>query len=314
MELQDRHSEEVTRLMLNSPEEAAAIRGHSETRSRLASEITARAYEAAAAKIARDQELQQVKETVTGVTRFVSIGSTMQQETKATTRGADRERALAQARLDEIESRLKNPEITHAEREILRDMRAVSEAQMVGAEVMLADNKRLTALGYSLDAVTTLSGSKAVMVGGAIVRKTFGALGTTLGKRAAATEATGLASKATISVVDDAANASATSIAGRRALAEGDLTRIVGTDLLPVPPAPQVAMEFTRSELRRLFTPGVNLTGAEIVKKAELLRRMHAARIGMEQAFRNGAAESVMAPLRAEYLRLKSLVDQAQVR
>jgi hypothetical protein len=311
MERHDRHSEEVSRLLLNSPEEAAAIKADSDERYRVASRINAQARQAAAATIAQDEKIQDAKEAATGKAQYLLTGSWMQEQTKATTRAANRERAEAVAALDLIERELKDPAISDSERDILRDQRVIAEVKKAGADAILADNGRLTAIAYGLDGLTTLSGTKAaVLVGGALIKKTVGAVGSTLAKRAAATEAAGIAGKTTVSVVDDVGIASAKSIVGRNARVEGEITRIVGSDLLPVPPQPQAPLAVTQSELTRLFTPGNNLTGAEILKKVEFLRLMHEARITLQQASLRGAPDSVVAPLRNEYERLQGLVNE----
>jgi antitoxin component YwqK of YwqJK toxin-antitoxin module len=323
LERQDEHHEKSMELLRQTPEELQALQRHSDMRARIASDIASQAYQAAEAKLAEDTALQDAKDRVTGVTKFVSIGSQMQQATGPTTRSANRERTIAEAKRREIDRRLADPATTREQREILRDLQAMADLQEAGAGELLAANARITAAGYGLDAVTTLTGAKAVMAGGTTVKATAGAVGTALGRRSAAQAGTGSAGGAaggtTIALAEGAGRTamrtSRLTPAERQVLLESrastDLSRIVGRDVLPGPIAPRPAVEFTRSELARLHAPGANLTRAEIIKKADIYRARESARARLTDALRRNVPDSALGPIQAEFQRLNRLISEA---
>ncbi|MBL8049428.1 MAG: toxin-antitoxin system YwqK family antitoxin [Chthonomonas sp.] len=317
MALQDAFSEKAIEILEPTPEEAAEMQRTADLQSRVARDVTSRAYAAANAKIAADSSLQDVKEDVTGVTKYVSIGSQMQQETKRTTRSAARERVLAEAKLAAIDAQMADPKTTNEEKEILRGLRESAQVQVDGAAEMLAANSRLTAAGYVVDGALVLTGGKIVQGGARVASTAVGAVRTTLTGRAAAA-----AGRTTVTLAADAGGAvSRTSVmtaAERAALQEGraasDISRLVGTDLAGAggSTAPRISTNITRAELARLHTPGRNLTQAEILVKAEIYRVQISTRATLRQAITDGAPDSVVRPLQTQLNALTKLLKEAQ--
>lgn len=324
--LQDEHHERSMEVLQHTPEESEAMQRYSDARSRLANDITARAYTAAKERMASDQSMQETKENVTTVTRFVSFGSKMQQATKQTTRGANREKVLAQTKQEEIARMLADPATTAEQRAILEDIQSVAIVPESGAAELLAANSRITAAGYVVDAALVLTGGKVVQAGSGVVRSAAGAVSGVLARRAgaAAGSTTAGAGRTTVTLVAEDAGrtlglTSRMTVAERQALLEsrasasmGEVTRIVGRDVLPGPAAPRATLEITRSELARLHTPGANLTRTEIIRKAEVYRAMESARAGLRRAINEGAPESAVAPLQATFQRLNGLIEEAK--
>jgi hypothetical protein len=150
-----------------------------------------------------------------------------------------------------------------------------------------------------------------------VTRRTVAQAGATAGTGAAG----GVAGRGAITLVDDVARTpgltSRMTAAERQALLEARASasmqsRIVGRDVLPGPVAPRISLEFTRSELARLHTPGANLTRTEIIKKAELYAARESARTLLQRARDNGASAVAQAPMREEFLRLNALIEQAR--
>ena len=96
--------------------EQAAMERQSEVRAQLVSEVTRQAHSIAAHQNSENDSLQDVKENITDVTKWVSIGSEMQNSTAGATRQADRERAYAQAKQQVITDMLKRDELTNEQR------------------------------------------------------------------------------------------------------------------------------------------------------------------------------------------------------
>ncbi len=314
MALQDAHHERSIELLEATPEEAAELERAAELQSRVAREVTVEAYNAANARIASDASLQDVKEDVTGVTKYVSVGSQMQQETKRTTRGANRERALAEAKIAAIDARLADPKTTAEEKEILQGLRETAEVQSSGATEMLAANERLTAAGYVVDGALVLTGGKLVQGGARVAQAAVGAARSTLARRAA----TGIAGRTTVNLSAEAggtvALSSRMSAAELAAAREGrtmvDLARVAGNRSGTA--ASQSTTNITRAELARLHMPGANLTGAEIMVKAEVYRVHVATRAALRKAIEAGADDAVVTPLQAQYRQLTQLLREAQ--
>lgn len=316
MALQDAHAERSMAILEPTPEEAAEMQRAAELQSRLAREVTARAYTAANAKIAADASLQDTKEDVTNVTRFVSVGSQMQQETKRTTRGAARERVLAEAKIAAIDAQIADPKTTAEEREVLRNLRETAQVQYDGAAEMLAANERLTIAGYAVDGALLLTGGKIVQGGANVARGAVGAVRATLSGRAGA-----MAGRTTVNLADDAGRTlmatSRMTAAERAAMHEartaGDMTRLVGTDLLTGSTAPRISTNISRAELARLHMPGANLTASEILVKAEVYRVHISTRAALRKAIMDGAPDSVVQPLQRQVNALRQLLEEAQV-
>ncbi len=325
MARQDEHHEKSMELLQQTPDELRAMERRQDARSRVASEITARAYAAAEKKMASNTSLQDTKENVTAVTEYVSIGSQMQQSTKAATRSAEREKVLAQAKQAEISKALNDPKTSAEDRAILQEIETMAIIQKDGADELLAANARITAAGYALDAALTLSGTgKALQIGGQVLKGTATKVGSVLARRTATSSTAGVAGRTTVALADDAGRTlgltSRMTAAERQAFLEarastsmGEVTRIVGRDVLPGPMAPRTALEFTRSELARLHMPGSNLTRSEIIKKAEIYGARESARTALRRGIDNSATDAALAPLRAEFLRLNALIEQAKI-
>ena len=287
--LQDANTQKYATLLEQSPEEQRAIDQYSDARTKVSNEINARAYAAAERTIERDATLQRAKEGVTAVTEYVLVGSQMQQSTAAATRAANREKVLAQAKLQEIDRDLNDPSTTPERRSILQDMREMAVLQETGASELLTSNAQITAAGYVVDGVLTLSGGKLLQVGGKVITGTATKVGAAVTRRT-------VTQVATERIVQNA----------------GNFTRIVGRDILAGPAAPtRPILEFTTAELHRLVTRGANLTGPEIVKKAELYLARETAKNTARRAIESGAPEAVLAPLREQYLALNRLIEGA---
>jgi antitoxin component YwqK of YwqJK toxin-antitoxin module len=160
MKLQDEHHEASMDILAYTPDEAAEMNRRQEVRTELANKIGKVAHRMAAYEIAEADGLQDDKEAVTGKTKWLSIGSQMQAQTKKTTRQADHERAYARAKQVEIERLLNDKNTTTEEREILVQMQEMAQLQEEGANRMLSDNAKITAAGYAIDGALVLTGGK----------------------------------------------------------------------------------------------------------------------------------------------------------
>ncbi len=284
--LQDANTQKYATLLEQSPEEQRAIDQYSDARSKISNEINARAYAAAERTIESDAALQRAKEGVTAVTEYVSVGSQMQQSTAAATRAANREKVQAQAKLREIDRDLNDPATTPERRSILQDMREMAVLQEDGATELLTSNAQITAAGYVIDGALALTGAKLGQLG---YKAGVSTVGKVVGRR------------------------TVTQVATERIVSRaGDITRIVGGDVLAGPVAARAPiLEFTSAELRRLVTRGANLTGPEIIKKAELYLARETARNTARRAIENGASDAVLAPLQQQFRALNTLIEDA---
>lgn len=316
MEKQDEHHAKATELLRHTPEELQEMERHADERATIAARINQAAHAGAAERIAADEALQSAKETVTMGTQVVSIGSQMQQATKAATRAANREKALAQSKQREIERLLADPATTPSQRQILQEMQELAVLQETGAGEMLAANARITTAGYAVDAAMVLTGGKVFQAGAKGIQTAAGAVRTAITKRATVEASTAgttsMAGRTTLALTDDVAKNSATLLESRASTSMDQASRIVGRDVLPSPPAPSTSMTFTPSELAHLHRPGANLTGAEIIKKGELYAQWAALRQRVRTAIENGVPESVLVPIRQEYVRLNQLINQGR--
>jgi hypothetical protein len=163
--LMDQHHEASMVLLQPTPEEQREIDRLSDVRHRLAVQVRAGAMEATERQLAYDTALQDTKESLTNVTKWVSLGSQMQQDTARTTRMADRERAGARATQEKIQRMLSRTGHTAEERRILSQMEDLARLKEQGASKLLADNARITTAGYAIDAALTATGGKLIQGG-----------------------------------------------------------------------------------------------------------------------------------------------------
>ena len=157
---QDRHHDESMDLLAFTEEEQAEADRKQDMRNKLFDEIVGNARAVAQTKVDQDWE-QDLKETVTAGTQYVSVGSQMQQETKESTRRANYELAFAEAKKERIEKRLQDPDLSAEERDILNDMLDLAAVQAQGASTQLASNANLTTAGYAIDVGMLASGGLA---------------------------------------------------------------------------------------------------------------------------------------------------------
>jgi hypothetical protein len=154
----DAHHEATMELYKFTEDEQREMERLTALRQKLSTEINTEARPIARQLIERDLALQDAKDKTTGVTKYLSAGSEMQQQTSRTTRVADRQRAEALARLKVIEGRLDDKDITAEQRKIYQDKHDMASLQLEGAERMLQDNARITAAGYAIDGAGLISG------------------------------------------------------------------------------------------------------------------------------------------------------------
>ncbi len=316
MALQDTLSERSVAILEPTPDEAAEMQRATDLQSRVAREITSRAHEAANARIDADASLQDTKDDVTTVTRFLSTGSQMQRETSRTTRGANRERVLAEAKLEAIDARLEDPRTTDEEKDILRGLRESAQLQSSGATEMLAANERLTLAGYAADCALVLTGGKIVQGGAKVARTAVTAARNTLAGRTA-----GMAGRTTVNLSAEAGGAlsstsrmSASELAAmREARTASDISQIVGSDILTAGAGPpRISTSLTRAQLAQLHMPGANLTRAQIMVKAEIYRLFSATKIAVSEAIADGADQAVIRSLQSRVDHLAKLLDEAK--
>ncbi|MCG3176655.1 MAG: hypothetical protein MOGMAGMI_01613 [Candidatus Omnitrophica bacterium] len=148
-----------------TPEEQAAAERRQAVRDRITQRVGSTARSIADNEMQATEGLQELKEEVTGKAKWLSIGAEMQEQTKRTTRMADRELAYAAAKQAEIARLLEDPRTTAEEKEVLYEMLDMADLQEAGARGMLKDNAMLTAAGYGLDVATTVTGAKLATAG-----------------------------------------------------------------------------------------------------------------------------------------------------
>ncbi len=136
------------------------IRRKQEVHDRLFDRVTSQARSVADSNLVAIEGEQELKETVTGKARYLSIGAEMQEQTKKTTRTADRELAFSQAKQAEIARMLSDPRTTPEERDMLHGMLNMADLQEYGSKQLLQSNAMLTAAGYGIDVAMTVSGGK----------------------------------------------------------------------------------------------------------------------------------------------------------
>lgn len=158
--LQDQHAEASAELLEFTAEEAAEMERQARVRSDLASQVHGRAAALAESEIAELDAYQTAKSKTTDKTKWVSIGSQMQQSTDRTTRMANYSRAMAAAKVQEID-RMLDDDVSGEQRDMLIQMRRAALDQQASAESHLRSNGRLTTLGYATDAALVMTGGKA---------------------------------------------------------------------------------------------------------------------------------------------------------
>jgi len=158
--LQDDHAKTTMDLLRHTDEEQQEMQRLADMRSDLSSRVAGRARALAESKIAELNADQDAKANTTDKTRWVSMGSQMQQSTDRTTRMANATRAYAGAKVNEIDRMLADDDVTGEERVMLTQMRQMAIDQRVSAQEMLASNGRITAMGYATDAGLILTGGK----------------------------------------------------------------------------------------------------------------------------------------------------------
>ena len=153
----DRVHDSTMHLFEHTEKEKKEMERKQQVRNDLVDEITGHARRLA--QMETDAGIaQDLKEDITAGTKWVSIGSEMQQQTAKTTRIADREKAFAEAKQKLIEERLADPKTTAEEKKVLRDMMDLADLQKAGAERLLSDNAQITAVGYAVDAALLATG------------------------------------------------------------------------------------------------------------------------------------------------------------
>ncbi len=189
MALQDEHHDASMELLLPTEAELQEMERLSEIRHRLAQEINQGARTRAQLDIFDAERTQDIKDSVTGWTQWVSVGSDMQQKTSQTTRMAERERAWARAQIEQIDSMLEKGGWSEEERTILLQRREMAELQQSGANELLAANGRITAAGYIIDGALTVTGAAAVSAAGRAGTQLVSGVARRLGSEGVATAA-----------------------------------------------------------------------------------------------------------------------------
>lgn len=156
-DLQDKHHEASMSLLEFNDEEKRAMESKQAARDRIYSEVVASARAAAQTRV--DQDWQQgLKEDITAGTKYISVGSGVQQDLKKSTREADYQAAFAETKNELLERRYNDPKTTNEEREVIRDMMELAEVQREGAYEQLASNRNLTMAGYAVDVAMIAAG------------------------------------------------------------------------------------------------------------------------------------------------------------
>ncbi len=168
--LQEAHHSASMDLLEITEAERQAMDRKDALRHRLNQEIVSQAWKDADARMENDWA-QGLKEDITKGTRYVSVGSALQQDSAASTRSANRLQAATEGKEERIRRALDNPSTTAEEREILQDMLALSGVQAQGASDQLRSNARITAVGYGVDALMLASGGTIAKGAAALVSK-----------------------------------------------------------------------------------------------------------------------------------------------
>ena len=158
MALQDAHHEASMELLMPTEWELREMERLADIRYRLVEEINEGALKRAQLDLFNAEREQDIKDSVTAWTGWVALGSELQQMTSASTRAAERQRIIARAQIDEIDSMLARGGWSNEERQILLERRELAVLQENGAVEMLEANGRITAAGYLFDGVSTVTG------------------------------------------------------------------------------------------------------------------------------------------------------------
>jgi hypothetical protein len=211
MKQQDEFHDASSSLLEFTDEEKKAMEHKQALRDQLAAKIFGADRVQAQAMV--DAGLNQdYKDIVSNVTQWASNGSQMQQETKASTRQASLEAVEAEGIRRRAQKLLDDPTTTPEQADIIKNMIKMSDAKLMGADEQLADNSRLTAAGYAIDAATFAVGS-GLKLGGAIGKQV---LTSTIGEEAATKVASGVAKAAQLDLGQLAAK---TTLAGTERVA-----------------------------------------------------------------------------------------------
>jgi antitoxin component YwqK of YwqJK toxin-antitoxin module len=330
MKLQDEHHEASQSLLLHTSEEKLKLEAKTQSRADIASSVSAQAYGLAGSELTDIDSYYETKGAVTDVAGVALIGATMQSETNTTSWHAERQKALALARIEVIDKWLTESNVNTEERAILEDLKFTANSSLEGAQVLLDQNGNITSAGYVIDAALTLTGAKAAT---AITRATARTASTTTARalnRSAVRTAMSGADEAggsltrTVNLTDDSAN-SLSNTARRsgedtidwilrrvdNSMTPPEHSLIVGRDVLPLTPPVSLPIQTNPATLARYFKPGVKLSGKEIQLKAEILAQRAAARQELQRAFFKGAPEEVFTQLQQKYQYLNDLIEDA---
>jgi hypothetical protein len=184
---QDRHEQASMALLSVTEEEQATMDRQQALRDAIMTDVIASARGEAQQKVDADSS-QDLKEAITSGTKYVSIGSAMQQDTKASTRLADFQVAFSEAKDHRLRQRLDDPKTTPEERKIISDLLKLSTAQKEAAEEQLTSNARLTAIGYTVDAALVATGVGTAYLGARAAATAVGTQAAAAATRTAATQ------------------------------------------------------------------------------------------------------------------------------
>ncbi len=131
----------------------------------ISQEINDRTAEEIAEQLEWEGDLQDVKEWVTWVTRWVSIGSEMQYETDRGTRLGDYALTVANAKITAVEEMLEDAEEGSYRHSVLTWKLDYYVSQRNAAQEYLDAMETLTQIGYTLDVILLATGAAAVNLG-----------------------------------------------------------------------------------------------------------------------------------------------------
>lgn len=120
------------------------------------------------------RRLHATEEDVTKVTQWLLTGSQLQQKTLRERFMSNSEEAYLSARVDWLESKLKDPHLTSVEREVIYEMLELNEVGLSGARAHIRSMHVLIGVGYAVDIGMTVLGGKII---GAAVKGTTAVVG-----------------------------------------------------------------------------------------------------------------------------------------
>ena len=224
------HDNVLVSLETATPEEQKEIERKQAIRDKVAQRIISQARSVADTEILATEGVQDVKDTVTGKAKYLSIGAEMQEQTSKTTRMADREKAFAEAKQAEIARMLADPKTTQEEKDVLYGLLNMADLQKSGADQLLHDNAMITAAGYGIDVAMLVSGGELV---GLAEKGVTGAAGKLLAKETAERVVTATTEKGILTLAGEGATKVATGAARRVAGEEAAKTveKVLATDV-----------------------------------------------------------------------------------